>query len=181
MSQQLCNWRKTEERLKYTDFWPTVVLRWGFPKTSSKRRGWPKAGWLADVHHTPLHMQTPALRASYSCWKRNSLSQFPSPNPSSDSKQNKTILATLFQGTAAYWKMPTWAKNSIHGLHVIRATHVDFSCCMLRSLLRATIIVKHLKMLDDWMACAHGAHLSHQTQYRYTGRCWPAGDLANSQ
>lgn len=107
--------------------------------TSSKLCSWPRLGysWLSTTR--PPH--------AYSCPSCQLLSlqeelivQFPSPKLSSDAKQNTAIIATLLQGTVAYWKMLTWAKNSIHSLYVIRATQFDFHCCVFHSLLRGTII-----------------------------------------
>lgn len=95
--------------------------------------------------------------------------------------KTKTILATRLQGTVTHWKKPVWAKNSTHGLHVIHATDFDSSCRMLYSFLRGIIIealgIKNQEILDDKMACIHGAHAEYQIQCR----CWPTGDLANSQ
>lgn len=126
----------------------------GFPETSAKHHGWPVKGRVTCRHpsHSPPHANS-CPSCQLFLLEEELIVQFPSLNLSSDSKQNKTILATLLHGTVADWKMPTWAKNSSRGLHVIRATHFDFSRCMLHCLLRGNyhfeaLCVKNQRMLD---------------------------------
>lgn len=144
--------------------WPTpreaaVLCCWGGTQEANIRgllaRGCAlrtRPSWLpqssaVDQGQRYSRLSTTRPPQAYSCPSCQLLSlqeelivQFPSPKLSSDAKQNKTITDMLLQGTVAYWKMLTWAKNSIHSLHVIRATQFDFHCCVFHSLLRGTII-----------------------------------------
>lgn len=152
MHPQLCCCGKTQERLKRTEFWPAVKIE-AFPRlpqsTTADRS---KAGWLADVHHTPLHMQTPALRASYSYWKRNSLSDFlRSTFPPIPSK-TKQFLPHCFKELWQTGKCPHEQRILVMVCMWFMQL-IDFSRCMLLCLLRGNyhfeaLCVKNQRMLD---------------------------------
>lgn len=182
MSQQLCYWEKTEGRLRYTDFWPTVVSsRWGFPRTSSKHRGWPKAGWLVDVHHAPSTGKLlPFMPIILTGRGTHCPSPFPQPFLWFQAKQNNSC--------------HTASRNCgiLENAHMSKEFHSRFACDSCNSfwfqLLHASFSSEgnyHCEAPGNarWLnsLCPLSPSQRHQTQYMYAGRCWPVGDLANSQ
>lgn len=173
------------EAKKHTDFWPVAMPWWLGLLRLKAPAGQSEAGWLADVHYCPPHMQMPALRANYSHWKRNALYNLPPPTFPLSPNKTKQFLPHCFKELRHTGKSPYEQRIifmvCMWFMQLILISAVACFLLFRGELPFEALGIKNQEILDDQMAHAHWDHAEYQIPCRYTSRCWPIEDLANFQ